>query len=68
MPPPPPPINQTIHMDDIMRILVLPLGRGAPNPLNPHANRDNPSWKRPITIIKLLTKFLGEGDPISHME
>lgn len=66
----PPPINQTILSDDAMRTLVQALGRGVGNPPhNPNARRDqNSSRNHSITISKLLTKCLGEGDPISHIK
>ena len=68
--PMPPPINQTIISNDVMRTLIQALGRGVGNPPNnPNARWDqNLSKKHSITISKLLTKFLVEGDPFLHIE
>ena len=62
-------INQNILTNDAMRTLVYALGRGASNLLKQHVNRDhNSARNRSITISKLLTTFLGEGDHVSHVE
>ena len=62
----PPSINQMVISHDAMRTLVQALGRGAGNPPNnPNVKRDqNLSRDHLIAISKLLTKFLGEGDPV----
>ena len=66
----PPSINQTVISYDAMRTLMQALGREAHNPPNSaNAERDqNSSRNHSIAISKLLTKFLGEEDPISHIE
>ena len=53
-----------------MRTLIQALGRGIRNPLdNQNIGRyHNPSRNHSIVISKLLTKYLDEVDPISHIE
>ena len=64
-----PPIHQTMLSDDTLRMLVQVIGRGAPMPVAFPASRDNHgSRNRSIAIAKLITKFQGEGDPITYVE
>lgn len=63
----PPPIH---HLsDDALRTLVQAIGRGAPAPAAfPAARENHGSRNRSIAIAKLITKFHGEGDPITYVE
>ena len=65
----PPPIHQTVLSDDALRTLVQAIGRGAPAQAAFPAARDHHgSRNRSIAIAKLITKFHGEGDPITYVE
>ena len=65
----PPPIHQTVLSDEALRALVQAIGRGAPVPVAFPVARDNHrSRNRSIAIAKLITKFHGEGDPITYIE
>ena len=53
----------------MLRTLVQAIGRGAPAQAAFPAARDNHgSRNRSIAIAKLITKFHGEGDPITYVE
>ena len=65
----PPPIHQTVLSDDALRTLVQAIGRGAPvQAAFPVARDNHGSRNRSIAIAKLITKFHGEGDPITYVE
>ena len=63
------PIHQMVLSDEALRVLVQSIGRGAPTPTAfPIARENYGSRNRSIAIAKLITKFHGEGDPITYVE
>ena len=65
----PPPIHQTVLSDDALRTLVQAIGRGTPaQAAFPAARENHGSRNRSIAIAKLITKFHGEGNPITYVE
>ena len=67
--PQPPPVHQTVFSDEALRVLVQAIEMGAPAPTSFRATKENHGTKnRSITIAKLITKFQGEGDPITYVE
>ena len=58
-----------VFSNEALRVLVQAIGRGAPVPTTFPIARDNHgSRNRSIAIAKLITKFQGEGDPITYVE
>ena len=55
--------------DEALRVVVQAIGRGAPALVAFLVARENHgSRNRSIAISKLITKFHGEGDPITYVE
>ena len=58
-----------VLLDEVLRALVQAIGRGAPVPAAfPIVRENHGSRNRSIAIAKLITKFQGEGDPITYVE
>ena len=55
--------------DEALRALVQAIRRGMPVPAAfPTARENHGTRNRSIAIAKLITKFQGEGDPITYVE
>ena len=65
----PPPIHQTVLSDEALRALMQAIGRGVPASTTFLIIRENHGSRNgSIAISKLMTKFQGEGDPITYVE